>query len=74
MHGKALSQAIHLSNMKTLSQRVQKLWMMLKFCDFTKVGQGQGQEVINFSMHGKVLSQAIHMSNMKALSQRVERK
>ena len=57
-------------NMKALSQRVQKLQPMLKFCD---KGQGQGHEVINFSMHGKVSPQATHMSNMKALSQRVQK-
>ena len=62
-----------MSNMKALSQRVKKLWAMLKFCVFTKVGQGQGQQVINFSMHGKILSQPIHISNMKALSQRVQK-
>ena len=38
-HGKVSSQAIHMSNMKALHQRVQKLWPMLKFCDSTKVSQ-----------------------------------
>ena len=31
MHGKVLSQAIHMPNMKALGQRVQQLWSMLKF-------------------------------------------
>jgi hypothetical protein len=31
MHGKVSPQATHMSNMKALSERVQKLWPMLKF-------------------------------------------
>ena len=75
MHRKVLSQAIHMSNMKALSQRVQKLWTMLKFCVFTKVGQRSRSRSPghNFSIHGKVLPQSIHMSNMKAISQRIQK-
>ena len=73
MHGKVLSQAIHMSNMKAPSQRAQKLWTMFKFCVFTKVCQRSRSPSHFFSMHGKDLSQAIHIPNMRALSQTVQK-
>jgi len=64
---KVLAQAIHMLNMKALSQSVERELKFIIF--FIKVGQRSKSR--SPGINEKVLSQAIHMLNMKALSQSV---
>ena len=72
--GKPLSQGSYMSNMKALSETVNKLWPMLFF--FFKVGHRQRSrsQVKIFCMSVKPLSQGTYMpkNRMKALSEKVQ--